>query len=302
MREPALRPAVVKPVAKRSVVPAESSVLSESEDEVEEVEPGASSGTGLEDRSSGSVEASLGKLTRILEVLTADKVKGQRKSKIDLALDSASTGTTTEVSGVSGGKKAAAARRALRQALLDTPEEVSAMIERLMLEDLTTQTIAPGMPVPSLNARAWLEHRSRIGAYKTSAHAAWSTAGILNDLISGRFSHARARAGLLLLMLDQTAIDRGSWTLSAELALEPGPPLARFAQHSLPSTAEGESPYSRLLDSRWAEVALAHIRETEDYLSRRKNIGKLTLEDDDKDKRPKAKAKAKAGSGESHDA
>ena len=67
MREPALRPAVVKPVAKRSVVPAESSVLSESEDEVEEVEPGASSGTGLEDRSSGSVEASLGKLTRILE-------------------------------------------------------------------------------------------------------------------------------------------------------------------------------------------------------------------------------------------
>ena len=234
-------------------------------------------------------------------MLTADKVKGQRKSKIDLALDSASTGTTTEVSGVSGGKKAAAARRALRQALLDTPEEVSAMIERLMLEDLTTQTIAPGMPVPSLNARAWLEHRSRIGAYKTSAHAAWSTAGILNDLISGRFSHARARAGLLLLMLDQTAIDRGSWTLSAELALEPGPPLARFAQHSLPSTAEGESPYSRLLDSRWAEVALAHIRETEDYLSRRKNIGKLTLEDD-KDKRPKAKAKAKAGSGESHDA
>ena len=118
------------------------------------------------------------------------------------------------------------------------------MIERLMLEDLTAQTMVPGMPTVALNARAWLEHRSRVGAYKTSAYSAWSAAGILNDLINGRFSHARARAGLLLLMLDQTAIDRGSWVLSAELALEPGPPLARFAQHTLPSTLEGESPAS----------------------------------------------------------
>ena len=247
------------------------------------------------------MEASLGKLTQILEVLAGDKLKSQRKSKIETALDGVNSSGAGEGAAVGGVKKAAAARRALRQALLDTPEEVSAMLERLMLEDLTSQTMTPGSPMVQLNARAWLEHRSRIGAYKTSAHAAWSAAGILNDLIAGRFSHARARAGLLMLMLDQTAIDRGSWVLSAELSLEQGPPLARLAQHTLPSTMEGESPYSRLLDARWAEVALAHIKDTEDYLSRRRNIGKLSMEED-KEKRAKAKAKGKAASSESHDA
>lgn len=301
LREPALKTAVQRPASSRPALRVAANALSESEDEPVEYADLDYGGSGLEKQKGASMEVSLGKLTQILEVLTSEKMKGMKKSKIDSALDSASAGASVDGSTVGGVKKAAAARRALRQALLDTPEEVSAMIERLMLEDLTGQTMVPGMPPVSLNARAWLEHRSRIGAFKTSAHAAWSAGGILNDLINGRFSHARARAGLLLLMLDQTAIDRGSWTLSAELALEPGPPLARFAQHTLPSSQEGESPYSKLLDSRWAEVALGHIKETEEYLSRRKNVGRMVAEEE-KDKRPKAKAKGKANSPESHDA
>ena len=301
MREPAIRYASAKPGPKKPVVPVAANVLSESEDEDQGGEVATGSGSGSAGAGEASMQASLGKLTQILEVLTAEKLKGGKKSKIDTALDYAAIGSSAEGTSVGGVKKAAAARRALRQALLDTPEEVSAMIERLMLEDLTAQTMVPGMPTVALNARAWLEHRSRVGAYKTSAYSAWSAAGILNDLINGRFSHARARAGLLLLMLDQTAIDRGSWVLSAELALEPGPPLARFAQHTLPSTLEGESPYSRLLDSRWAEVALSHLRDTEGYMSRRKNVGKMVVEEE-KDKRPKPKPKGKPSSSESHDA
>ena len=112
----------------------------------------------------------------------------------------------------------------MRTALVDAPEEIYMVVERLLLEDLTSRTIAHGMPKADLNARAWIEHRSRIGAYKTSAHCAWGVRGILDDLIQGRTAHARARAALLLLQLDQCAVDKGDWTLASELSLEQGPP------------------------------------------------------------------------------
>ena len=164
-----------------------------------------------------------------------------------------------------------------------------------MTEDLMSQTLFPGMPPVGLNARAWLEHRSRVGAYKTSAYCAWSACGILDDLIAGRVRHARARAGLLILQLDQTAIDRGSWVLASELSLEQGPPLGSLANHTLPSVGDGESPFSKLLDARWSEVMLSHIKDAEDYVQKRRNLGRRTAEDapETQGGRPKAKPKPK---------
>ena len=287
LREPALR----RSTAAGATTPS-SGVLSESEDE----EEGQGAGSGLEPLPSGGVDAALGKLTEILTVLTQDKAKRSKASKVDLALDAASTSSTSEAVAGGGLKRAAAARRALRQALVDHPEDISAMVEKLMYEDLTSQVLPPGVPPAKLSARAWIEHRSRIGAFRTSAHTAWSAGGILDDLLAGRVSHARARAGLLILQLDQTAIDRGSWTLSSELGLEPGPPMAALGTHTLPAVNEGESPFSRLLDGRWAEIALTHLRDTEEFVAKRKALGKR--EEVDKEEKPpkggKPKSKAKA--------
>ena len=80
-------------------------------------------------------------------------------------------------------------------------------------------------------------------------------------------------------MLDQTACDRGSWLLSAELALENGPPMSALSQHQPPATLEGEQPFSRLLDPRWAEIAMSHVRETEEYVQRRARLGKKDVND-----------------------
>lgn len=49
--------------------------------------------------------------------------------------------------------------------------------------------------------------------------------------------------------------------LAAELGLEAGPPMSVLEQHKLPSVASGESPYSHILDPRWAEVSLSHLRD-----------------------------------------
>lgn len=80
--------------------------------------------------------------------------------------------------------------------------------------------------------------------------------------------------------------------------------MTALGQHVPPDIHLGDSPYSKLLDSRWAEVSLAHLKDQEEYLTRRKNIGKTTSKaGDDTDnaagdgkRRAKAKTKQKAAS------
>lgn len=65
-----------------------------------------------------------------------------------------------------------------------------------------------------------VEHRSRVGRWKSAARSAWQW------VAKGNVAGARARFSLLILTLDQKACDRGSWVLSVELSLEQGPPMA----------------------------------------------------------------------------
>lgn len=236
------------------------------------------------------------RLTDIVQSLTEDRKKRQSSSKIDSALDAVNAGSS-EGAGIGSGKRSAAARRALRAMLIDHPQEISGMIEKLMHEDMTCQTLGPGVTAPLTSARGWLEHRSRIGSYRTLAHGAWGVAGALDALMSGQIASARARLGVLMLQFDQSAIDRGPWYLASELSLEMPPPFAALEQHRVPNIQDGESPYS-ILDQRWAEVSLAHLKEQEDFLTRRKNLGKVKKEEEDadspKNRRARAKAKPKA--------
>ena len=285
LREPALR----KPARKVA-----DSVLSESEDEAEDAESGSPTTVAQEP---GTMEGALSKLTELVTLLSADKIKRAKSSKVDIALENLGGTAGADSSSGSTGKRAAAARRALRLALQEAPEDISSVIEKLMLEDLTLQTVMPGMPKKDFNARAWVEHRSRIGAYKSSAYLAWSAAGILDDLVNGRVAHARARSCLMLVMIDQVAIDRGNWALGAELMLEQGPPLSVLASHTLPSISDGESPFSKILDPRWAEVMLSHLKDAEDYVQKRRALGKKIAEETEKDtSRPKSKPKSKGKS------
>lgn len=271
--------------------------LSDLEEEGYEQPPDGSDGHGLAGSSADPLQQAVMQLTGIMQVLTEDRKK-KGLSKLENALEY--TSSASAESGVVGtGKRSAAARRALRSMLNEHPEELSAMVERLMMEDLTSQTLPPGMAVPAVTARAWVEHRSRIGTYRTLAHAAWGVAGALDAITRGQHQAARARLNILLLQLDQSACDKGNWMLASELALENPPPFTSLMQHAPPT--EGEPPYSKLLDARRGEIALAHLREQEDFQSKRRALGKPKKDDveDEKDspkRRAKAKAKAKASS------
>ena len=59
------------------------------------------------------------------------------------------------------------------------------LIERLMMEDLNFVTTGPSGLTKGLNARSWVELRSRID-YRTSVFSSWSAAGILDSLMAGQ--------------------------------------------------------------------------------------------------------------------
>ena len=67
-----------------------------------------------------------------------------------------------------------------------------------------------------------------------------------------------------------------------------------------PAIHNGESPFSRLLDPRWSELALSHLKETDEYLTNKTSVGKGTRsykaaeEGPDAESKKKAKAKAKS--------
>ena len=157
------------------------------------------------------------RLTSIVHLLANDKKKKKSTgSKLEQALDGITASAADSSSSLGGGKKNAAARRCLRSIFQDHPAEISGVIEKLMYEDLNSMTLGPGQQPLGLNARAWVEYRSRISNYKTSAHASWGVAGVLDSLIGGDISKARAQA----------SIDKGSWSFSSDLSMEGLPPFS----------------------------------------------------------------------------
>ena len=248
--------------------PRNQSALEESDEEAA-AEPHIAPPPVLEASPSDPVAEALLKLTTLVEDLQAQKLK--KGTRLEQALDGASGGSGGLEGGGVSTRKNSMARRALRQALHENPEEIYGTIERLMTEDLLSRTVAPGMPTPTLCARAWLENRSRLTNYPAAIRTAWGVAGILNCLVNSNPAEARARAALMLLQADQVALDRGSWTLAAEASLELAPPFHSFANRAPPDPTE--QPMSRLMEPRWGEIFLHHLRDTEDYVERRRKLG-----------------------------
>ncbi|CAE8722794.1 unnamed protein product, partial [Polarella glacialis] len=151
------------------------------------------------------------------------------------------------------------------------PDVIYEPIEKAMEEDLQTQTDLPGMQL-AVDARTWLEHRSRVQNYPATVRWLWAVAGIHSALRQERFAEARARAAILLAAGDQFSIDGGSWSIAREFLLETPPPFSSFSRHTLPDSSE--LPRSRLLDTRWLEAVMSKLKEVEDFTERRRELQK----------------------------
>lgn len=235
-------------------------VLSETEDEEEEAaEPGLPEGDPL--------AVAVTKLTQIASHLTAEKKKS---NSLEAILEGAGSVGLSETPGSSSSRRQAAALRALRSALQKQPEAISRAIEKNMEEDFGKAMQMPGSSTVNVSARAWLELRARVQGYQTPVRFAWAIAGVLDALRSQRYQEAQARCGLILAMADQMSIDRGSWLVAGELALEDAPPMASFLAHTLPS--EAEPPYTKLIDGRWMELILSKLSDINSLAEKKRKL------------------------------
>ena len=251
--------------APRPKTKAAANPLSESEEE--DAEPGEEA-TGGGDSEPAQLVAAVTQLTKIATHLTSQRKKGQ---SLEALLDGVGSGPSTEGSAPGGTRRYAAALKALRRTLSRNPQDIYQAIEKNMESDFLMRTQAPGSAAVGVNARAWLEMRSRIQNYATPLRLLWGIGGVLDCLREGLVSEARARCCLLLAAGDQLSIDRGSWLVSQEILLEEGPPVAAFAQHVLPT--DTEPPHTRLIDGRWVDLFLQKISDYDALAEKKKKLG-----------------------------
>lgn len=165
-----------------------------------------------------------------------------------------------------------------------------------MAQDFQSRAARPGEPLQGGSVRGWLETRSRITNHQAHVRWAWAVGAIWDALILGNIKEARARCAVLIAAADQTSIDAGSWLLSGVALLEPAPPFHTFAAHQTPGHQELQ--HSALLDPRWMELFLSHVKEMDSYQETKRKLSKPTVQAGaasrgDEEKIAKAKAKSK---------
>ena len=102
----------------------------------------------------------------------------------------------------------------------------------------------------------------------------------------------------MLCQAEQQSIDRGSWLLCQEIALESAPPYSTFQSHSLPDATEQQ--FSKLLDPRWIDAFVSAVKDNDDYVERRRKLGSKTgrkEEEEQTTNKQQAKGKSKGKSG-----
>ena len=268
--------------------PAAANPLSESEEE-EEVPDG-------QKEEPGSVvplnplEKAVTQMADILNVLTSDRASKAKGSRVEAALDAVSSTTLTDGVAIGSGKKAAAARRALRQALVDCPRrylEHGGEVDdgRSSLED-------PG----SRDARSRALCQSMGGA-----QVPYRVVQKCCPQQLGRGRHfGRPDTGpdckCTSTCMPFTPPIRPSSGRQRKLgpsgrAKLGGGASPRFTISTCGTSSErGGGPVL----PRWAEIALSHLRDTDDYVTKRRNLSsrKANKDADPKLKgAPKGKAK-----------
>ena len=188
--------------------------LSETEEEEELIED-EEAGAGGE-----PIQKAVIQLTKIVGSLAKPK-----KSGIEALMEGLDS-VNDSSSGSGGGKTKAAAYKKLRSSLVEQPKYVFQTVEELMDQDFAQVRSGPGLASVTTSS---LEHRSRLQNFPNTVRLAWQIAGAHDALKAGNTNECRARLSLLLVALDQAAVDSGAWTLAQEILLEHGPPYQAFA-------------------------------------------------------------------------
>jgi hypothetical protein len=114
----------------------------------------------------------------------------------------------------------------------------------------------------------YLERYGGFSRHKELGLLAWQVSLALDSLAAGDLAGSKDILALLLLCLDQAAVDGGKLDLGWILTLQPDPPNSVFQElGTLPGT--GLRSFSSLADQKWITTALAYTKELDTIAVRR---------------------------------
>ncbi|CAE6927060.1 unnamed protein product [Symbiodinium sp. CCMP2592] len=215
------------------------------------------------------VHTAVVQIGQVLKLMQKDR---EKKNDLEDILERAEGGAPDSMgaSGSSGRSKTAAYQK-LCGILRSAPEQISASIEGLMMDDFVGAQTGPHQEERRLSVRGWVEHRSHLQPYAGPIRQAWTLASIIDLLNSGNSEQAKAVALLAVAALDQAAIDNGSWLLASEFSMDIQPPFSSFQR---PRQLDPlESRQSRVIDPRWISLYMSRIRERDAYHTAKRNLG-----------------------------
>ncbi|CAE7424252.1 unnamed protein product [Symbiodinium sp. CCMP2592] len=255
-----------KAKAKAKLPLAREDPLDESEDEAELLPVG---GAGSLASGRDPVHLAVVQIGQVLKLMQKDR---ERKNDLEDILERAEGGSADAAGGSSSsGRSKTAAYQKLRGILRSAPEQISASIEGLMMDDFVGAQTGPHQEERRLSVRGWVEHRSHLQSYAGPIRQAWTLASIIDLLNSGNPEQAKAVALLSVAALDQAAIDNGNWLLSSEFSMDMQPPFSSFQR---PRQLDPlESRQTRVIDPRWISLFMARIREREAYHTAKRSLG-----------------------------
>lgn len=258
---------VPRPAATKKSPDANSnSTVSEEEEDSE----GGADGDALGSDGTGKV---VGKaIMQLTKICTQLAKKDQRKQdSLENLLDGTGSASSADSSSLPAARKTAAAMRAMRKALSDSPKVIYESLEAHLQSDYAARTVAPGEPLQAgVTVRGWVANKSRVMNYTNHVRWVWQVSAIWDCLINGKTDEARARCGLLIAAADQASIDGGNWLVPSVALLESPPPFQMFGNHLPPSPHELQ--HSALYDPRWFEVFLAQVKEMDTLQEAKKKL------------------------------
>lgn len=147
-----------------------------------------------------------------------------------------------------------------------------------------------------VTATRCLERFGGFGKVKDFGHIAWQLGLILDHLQEGNVNATKDAVALLLVAIEQTAIDQGKMELGLLMTLAEEPPQALFSNRAL-SLGSRPMAFAPLADQRWITTALQYIKELDTIVNRRSETSQLPQKPKDNPGQPKAVPKSKGKGG-----
>ncbi len=136
----------------------------------------------------------------------------------------------------------------------------------------------PSKPAPKNESEvrtsglSMLTYMERMGGFRNQRETGlilWILGHAIDDLIAGRVHMAQEHLALLVVSLEQSALDKGDWNIPFLLALVEEPPVQIF-QDRVSTVSRFGKPFAPLVPAPWAAVCLGYLKELE-ILSNKKN-------------------------------